>query len=56
MTDWKLIAEAHGLTPQEAHVALMQQLEATVAVLKQALPLDTEPAPAFAPICAKESD
>ncbi len=55
MTDWKRIAEAHGLTPNEAHIALMQQLEMTVAELKQSLPADMEPAPAFAPIAAKET-
>lgn len=54
MTDWRRIAEAHGLTPSEAHLALMEQLEATVAALKQTLPADMEPAPAFAPIMAKE--
>jgi hypothetical protein len=55
MTDWKRIAEAHGLTPNEAHIALMQQLERTVADLKEAMPMDMEPAPAFVPITAKES-
>jgi len=54
MTDWRRIAEAHGLTPTEAHVALMEQLETTVAAMKQSLPADMEPAPAFAPIMAKE--
>ncbi|MFN7935134.1 MAG: hypothetical protein U0R19_17520 [Bryobacteraceae bacterium] len=55
MTDWKRIAEAHGLPPNDAHIALMEQLERTVAGLKQSLPPDMEPAPAFAPVSAKES-
>lgn len=54
MTDWKLIAQAHGLPPNEAHLALMEQLQQTVAALKRSLPPDTEPAPAFAPVIAKE--
>ncbi|MBS1824980.1 MAG: hypothetical protein JST93_06640 [Acidobacteria bacterium] len=55
MTDWKLIAQAHGLPANEAHIALMEQLERTVSGLKQSLPPDMEPAPAFAPVAAKES-
>lgn len=56
MTDWKRIAEAHGIPPNEAHVALMEQLQKTVAALKQSLPPDMEPAPAFAPVVAKEGN
>lgn len=56
MTDWKLIAQAHGLMPTEAHLALMEQLERTVAALKRDLPHDMEPAPAFAPVVAKEQN
>jgi hypothetical protein len=54
MTDWKLIALAHGLQPNETHITLMEQLQQTVAALKQSLPPDMEPAPAFAPVIAKE--
>lgn len=54
MTDWRLIAQAHGIAPTEAHIALMEQLEKTLAAMKQSLPPDMEPAPAFAPVMARE--
>ena len=56
MTDWKRIAEARGIPYHDAHAVLMEQLETTVAAMKQSLPADMEPAPAFAPIRAKESE
>jgi len=54
MTDWSLIARARGIAPNDAHVALMEQLEQTVEGLKKNLPPDMEPAPAFAPVVARE--
>lgn len=47
MTDWKAIGAAQGVAPNEAHVALMEQLEAVMVELKKGLPAETEPAPVF---------
>jgi hypothetical protein len=57
MTDWKLMARARGLDPDEPaaqlHIATMTQLESALAELKTALAFDVEPAPVFVPIVTK---